>query len=176
MTFTKKTNYQAFTIIESVVSMAIVAAGTLAIIASLKYGDHTALRARLDARGGKEFAKQAQWIVGYPPSDFRSQLPLDISPRTYLETTKTNGGKLLIPTGDGTLLKDSSVNPLTAEVGGFKHWTEIEVEIPADPGSLDDLPPYTIRVATFWEVPGGLGEGAAGIRTNSMEMSGVRKW
>jgi prepilin-type N-terminal cleavage/methylation domain-containing protein len=178
MTFTRKNSSWGFTLIESIVSMAIVAAGTMAIIASLKYGDQTALRARLDARGGKEFAKQAQWIIAYPSDQFRSGLPLGVTASNYSEVASTNGagGKFLIPQPGKFLLMDSSVDPSTGERGGFRYWTEMRVQVPADPGDGSLSEPYTIRLATYWEVPGGQGVNDPALKTNVMEMSGIRKW
>lgn len=158
--------------------MAIVAAGTMAIIASLKYGDQTALRARLDARGGKEFAKQAQWIISYPPDQFRAELPLSDVASTYTERAGTNGtgGKFLIPQPSEFLLTDSSVDPSTGEKGGFRYWTEMSVQVPPDPGEDSAGAPYTINLATYWEVPGGQGLNDTSLKTNVMEMTGIRKW
>lgn len=178
MTSTKKTDRRGFTLIESIVSMAIVAAGTMAIIASLKYGDQTALRARLDARGGKEFAKQAQWIISYPSDEFRAELPLEDVSRTYTETAGVNGtgGKFLIPQPSEFLLMDSSSDPSTGEKGGFRYWTEMSVLVPPDPGDDSGGEPYVINLATYWEVPGGQGINDASLKTNVMEMNGIRKW
>jgi prepilin-type N-terminal cleavage/methylation domain-containing protein len=178
MTFTRKTSRGGFTLIESIVSMAIVAAGTMAIIASLKYGDQTALRARLDARGGKEFAKQAQWIIAYPPDQFRAELPLGDVTSTYAERAGTNGtgGKFLIPQPSEFLLTDSSVDPSTGKKGGFRYWTEMSVQVPPDPGVDSSEAPYTINLSTYWEVPGGQGLSDTSLKTNVMEMIGIRKW
>ena len=178
MTFTKKISRRGFTLIESIVSMAIVAAGTMAIIASLKYGDQTALRARLDARGGKEFAKQAQWVIAYPSDQFRAGLPLSITASNYSEVASTNGtgGRFLIPQPGKFLLMDSGVDPSTGERGGFRYWTEMQVQVPVDPGDGGLGEPYTIRLTTYWEVPGGQGVNDPSMKTNVMEMSGIRKW
>lgn len=178
MIFTRRTNNRGFTLIESIISMAIVAGGTMAIVASLKYGDQTALRARLDARGGKEFAKQAQWIISYPSDQFRAELPLGISSGIYSETAGTNGagGKFLIPQPSEFLLMDSSVDPSTGRKGGFRYWSEMSVEVPIDPGDNSEEMPYTIRLTTRWEVPGGQGINDSSLKTNVMEMSGIRKW
>lgn len=178
MIFTRKTSRRGFTLIESIVSMAIVAAGTMAIIASLKYGDQTALRARLDARGGKEFAKQAQWIISYPSDQLRATLPLGLASSSYSETASTNGsgGGLLIPQPSSLLLMDSNIDPSTGERGGFRYWTEMNVQVPVDPGDSGLVEPYTINLTTYWEVPGGQGVGDSALKTNVMKMSGIRKW
>lgn len=173
MTSIARNKTGGFTLIESIVSMAVVAAGTMAVIASLKYGDNAALRARLDARGGKEFAKQVQWVVSYPSQEFRNLLPLgETGASNYFEVAKTNGsaGGILIPQSGPMLLRD------TDGEGGFRYWTELEVAVPADPGGEGEAEPYTVRVATFWEVPDGQGGVTAGLKTNSMEMDQIRKW
>jgi hypothetical protein len=164
-----------FTIVESIMSMAIVAAGTLALIASLKYGDNTALRARLDSRGGKEFAKQVQWIVSYPSEILRSRLPGRDSIWTYTETTKGGTNQLLIPQAGPFALRDSE--PVGTNSSGFSYWTTLEAKVPAEVAPGESASPYEFKIATFWEVPAGPSGGTnGGMITNVMEIEGMSKW
>jgi len=177
MTFTAKTKLSGFTIVESIMSMAIVAAGTLALIASLKYGDNTALRARLDSRGGKEFAKQVQWIVSYPSETLRSILPPGDAVSTYSESSKQGvaAPKILIPQASKFILSDSE--PIDANGSGFEYWTTLDVKVPAAAGPGQSLSPYEVRIATYWEVPAGPKGGlAGGVITNMMEIEAMNKW
>jgi hypothetical protein len=150
---------RAFTLIEAIMSSLIVGIGTLAIVASLRYGDFAALRARIDARGSQEFAKQSQWVVNYPSSTFRQKLSSGV---TLPFTEYSNETPLvLIPQKSPFLLpnKDSYV---------FK--TKMTVN-PPPPG--EDA--YVIDLETEWETPSATMSVSA-VRTNKLEMRGIRKW
>lgn len=143
-------------------SMTVVAIGTLAVVASLRYGDYAALRSRLDARGSQEFARQSQWIVNYPSAVFREKM-LRYAPGGALEDQAwpSASTKILIPQKAGFLLP---------ERGAFSFNTKMTVS-PPPPGEEA----YVVDIETEWETPSSA-PGGQSIYTNKMEMRGIRKW
>ncbi len=152
---------KAFTMIEAIMSTMIVAIGTLSVVASLRYGDYAALRARIDARGSQEFAKQSQWIVNYPSGAFREKLQsggaLPLTDGSY----PPENARLLIPQTSRYLLPAK---------GAYAFKTTVVVS-PPPPG--EDA--YIVDMETEWETPTGAASGS-GVRTNKLEMRGIRKW
>ncbi len=142
-------------------STMIVAIGTLSVVASLRYGDYSALRARVDARGSQEFAKQSQWVVNYPSGAFREKVQsLGTLPITDYSTPPENAA-ILIPQTSSHLLPAKNA---------YSFKTKMVIN-PPPPG--EDA--YIIDLETEWETPTGSAQGAT-VRTNKLEMRGIRKW
>lgn len=152
---------RAFTLVEAIMSMAVVAIGTLAVVASLRYGDYAALRARLDARGSQEFARQSQWIVNYPPEVFREKLAQHATSGSLEDSSwPPSSSKILIPQKTEFLLPGKSA---------FAFRTKMTVSPPAASGDA-----YTVDIETEWETP--IAAAAQSVRTNKLEMRGIKKW
>jgi len=78
MTWADAANHQsrraAFTLVESVMTIAILAVTMATMVTALRYSDNAAMQARLDSLAAMEFAKQCQWLVNTPMSSFRENL------------------------------------------------------------------------------------------------------
>lgn len=171
MTYTAGTN-KAFTLIEAVMSMVVVAVGTMAVVASLRYGDLAALRARVDARGSQEFAKQTKWVINYPPSEFKSLVD-PIPDGGYVEdSAPTSNPKILIKQNSEYILGDSSSNPSRR---AYSYKTILKVESPAVEGDA-----YNLTITTEWETPSSSRPAGdfVGVskRTNTLQMEDIKKW
>lgn len=145
-------------------SMVVVAVGTMAVVSSLRYGDHAAMRARIDARGAQEFAKQSGWIVNYPSAEFKTALASVGNPNgvvTDVSWTTNASTKLLIPQSEKFLLPAKQA---------FEYSTKLTVSPPPAPGDA-----FVVDIVTSWESPSGA-FGGPKVKTNMLEMKGVRKW
>lgn len=65
---------RAFTLVEAVMTIAILAVTMTTMATIIRYSDNSAMQARLDSMGMLEFAKQTQWLVNVPMSSFRESL------------------------------------------------------------------------------------------------------
>lgn len=153
-------------------SMVVVAVGTMAVVGSLRYGDHAALRARVDARGSQEFAKQAKWVVNYPSSEFR-KLVEPLPAGGYTETSSsTSSPKILIKQSSDYILGENSTDP---DKKAFLYKTTLKVTPPPTPGEA-----YGLSITTEWETPSSArssGDFAGvAVRTNMLQMEDVKKW
>lgn len=163
---------KAFTLIEAIMSMVVVAVGTMAVVASLRYGDMAALRARVDARGSQEFAKQTKWIINYPSSDFR-RLMEPLPAGGYEENSSTSSSpRILIKQGtDHILGGDSS----SASKRAYDYRTTLKVSPPETEGDA-----YNLTITTEWETPSAARSSgdfsSVTVRTNMLQMEDVRKW
>jgi type II secretory pathway pseudopilin PulG len=163
---------KAFTLIEAVMSMVVVAVGTMAVVASLQYGDNAALRARIDARGSQEFARQTQWVMNYPSSDFR-QIVESMPPSGMEEDSlPTSNPQILIKQPTDHIIGNVSAS---SSQKAFFYKTTLKVEPPPAEGDA-----YVLKIRTEWETPvaaGNTGDfSGVNVRTNMLEMEGLRKW
>jgi len=165
-------NNRGFTIIEAVMSMVVVAVGTMAVVASLRYGDLSALRARIDARGSQEFAKQTKWVVNYPPSVFR-ELVEPLPAGGYEENSlPSSNPKILIKQPSEYVFGTGSSDPSKK---AYSYKTTLKVLPPPEPGDA-----YNLTITTEWQTPTSArnaGDFASvAVRTNMLQMEEIRKW
>lgn len=155
----QKNKNSAFTIVEAIVAMLVVALCTMSIIEALKMGDDLALRARVDSRGHQEFAKQSKWVAEYPSTLFASIIPPASGP--FSESSDASP-KILVPQPSRFLMPNQSA---------FQYKTVLTVTPPSSPGS-----PYSVSLQTTWQSPLSSSAGGAELTTNAMEIKNFNKW
>jgi len=71
---TKRRLNEGFTLVEAIMTIAILAITMATMATVLRYSDNSAMQARLDSRAMLEFAKQCNWLVNVPMSAFKESL------------------------------------------------------------------------------------------------------
>ena len=146
---------KAFTILEAVVSMAVVAIGVASVVTLLRTADNAAYRVRAESRAAAVFSAQSDWLVGMPFANFESYAGLATN-ATYGPSGAGGETRLIFPADEIDVANPTN----TAYHRGYLIQN---VSVTAASANAPQLP-YSISVAAVAKDSGG------GVATNMADV------
>jgi prepilin-type N-terminal cleavage/methylation domain-containing protein len=166
---------KGFTLIEAVLTIAILAVSITAMVAMLRYSDNSAMQAAIEANAALQFSRQSQYLVNMPMSVFKANLKTEIGGTNILAggktitagTNSTNNplfSGLLAPITDHNLIPGAV--PVTATLN-IKAVPDASV-------AIDSQQPFLITLTLSYNVPTMLNY-SNGLISNSLSAT-YYKW